>query len=548
VDARSALRQAENLGKVAHAVWSQPPVNDLWAVCGRALLAQCLDFAFRIYADPAIHLHTTDEWTRMHQDVLQDVLNGKAQLTVTLAGRLLAFDNSASSSVVDLDGDQFNDTAILSPGDAKVLLSGIGTLSAQADSAVRLLDFSFPWCDGSQTAASAGGESGTEIELSGQPTTIEVSESPVAGRDEASAPGDTGGTVQNASASAPTKPGTIQGSAVIPPATRQRVRDAFSGFVGNEPAVARLTNDLLRALIENPPHLSKNYLFTGLPSTGKTELSRRIAVALGLPFVKLDGRGVVSRERLFELVNGELNQQGMAASQIGQQVGLPVMEYPPLIVFIDEVHLVPKGLQEGLLTMLEAADRTVVLVKQVARVEKATFLFATTRASDVDPAFVSRCDEIQLREYSEEEVAGILGHKVSHEWPKEIYLQLARLGRCVPRVAIQLAGALETAVLVAEHPKELLAHLDDVRRAREIDEKGLTPMDFAYLELLERSNRPVGEQVVLNMLRTVDKDRILNEIEPFLSRLGFVKHGPQGREITSAGKEYILSKRRTGKR
>ena len=73
-------------------------------------------------------------------------------------------------------------------------------------------------------------------------------------------------------------------------------------------------------------------------------------------------------------------------------------------------------------------------------------------------------------------------------------------------------------------------------------------MDLSYLDLLERSNRPVGEQVILNMLRTVDKDRILNEIEPFLGRLGFIKHGPQGREITSSGKEYILGKRRVGKR
>jgi Holliday junction resolvasome RuvABC ATP-dependent DNA helicase subunit len=540
VDARAALRQAENLGKIATAVWNQPPVNDLWATCGRALLAQAMDFAFRIYADPFIHGHTSEEWTRVHEDVLQQVLDGTTALTITLAGRLLAFDNSATSAVLDLDGDQFNDTAILSPDDARVLLSGTGVLSPQADSAAKLLDFSFPWCaedePGLEKKASEKVQKNQQVSVSNAPSVAEPEVSPPATSDAVPFANDT------------SKPGTVQRSVVIPPATRQRVRDAFSGFIGNEPAVARLSNDLLRALIESPPQLSKNYLFTGLPSTGKTELSRRIATALGLPFVKLDGRGVISRERLFELVNGELNQQNMAPSQIGQQVGLPVMEYPPLIVFIDEVHLVPRGLQEGLLTMLEAADRTVVLAKQVAHVEKATFLFATTRASDVDPAFVSRCDEIQLREYSQEEVADILTHKVPHEWPREVYFQLARLGRCVPRVAMQLANGLETAVLVAEHPKELSAHLDDVRRAREIDENGLTPMDLAYLELLERSNRPVGEQVVVNMLRTVDKDRILNEIEPFLARLGFIKHGAQGREITGPGKEYVLEKRRTGKR
>lgn len=547
VDARSALRQAENLGKLAHAVWNQPPLNDLWAMCGRALLAQCLDFAFRIYADPGIHGHTTDEWTHVHEEVLQDVLDARAQLTVTLAGRLLAFDNSAVSSVMDLDGDQFNDTAILSRDDARVLLSGVGTISAQADSAVKLLDFSFPWCGSEQAAPSGEGEGGVQVAILEESLAVSATELPSGGENSAgAAPGPTG-AVQAGLGGISEKPEQVQAAVVIPPATRQRVRDAFLGFVGNEPAVARLSNDLLRALIDRPPHLSKNYLFTGLPSTGKTELSRRIAVALGLPFVKLDGRGVVSRERLFELVNGELNQQDLAPSQVGQQVGLPVMEYPPLIVFIDEVHLVPKGLQESLLTMLEAADRTVVLAKQVARVEKATFLFATTRASDVDAAFVSRCDEIQLKEYGEEDVARILTHKIPYDWPKDIYLRLARLGRCVPRVAIQLANDLVTAVLVAEHPKELSAHLDDVRRAREIDENGLTPMDLSYLDLLERSNRPVGEQVALNMLRTVDKERILNEIEPFLARLGFIKHGPQGREITAAGKEYVLGRRRAGK-
>jgi DNA phosphorothioation-dependent restriction protein DptH len=544
-DARAALRQAENLGKIVDAVWRQSPQNDLWATCSRALLGECLDFAFRIYADPAVHGHTTDEWTRIHEGVLQAVLDGRAQLTINVAGRLLAFDNSATTSVIDMDGDKLNDSAIFSPEDAKVLLSGVGDLSPQGESAVSLLDFSFPWCADNQGAFSQGIASGNKAQV---PTPQEAagSSQPPTKNDFPDAQPAGEEAVSTVSADTRTRPGPVQPPQTIPPATRQRVRDAFSGFIGNEPAVARLTNDLLRALMEKPPYLSKNYLFTGLPSTGKTELSRRVAVVLGLPFVKLDGRSVVSRERLFELINGELNQQALAPSQVGQQVGLPVMDYPPLIVFIDEIHLVAKGLQEALLTMLEAADRTVVLSKQVALMGKTTFLFATTRASDVDAAFVTRCDEVQLREYTEEEVAKILAHKNPHDWPAEIYSQLARLGRCVPRVAIQLADALETAVMVAEHPKELSAHLEDVRRAREIDENGLTPMDIAYLNLLERSNRPVGEQVVLNMLRTVDKDRILNEIEPFLGRLGFIKHGPQGREITATGKSYILDRRREG--
>jgi Holliday junction resolvasome RuvABC ATP-dependent DNA helicase subunit len=272
-----------------------------------------------------------------------------------------------------------------------------------------------------------------------------------------------------------------------------------------------------------------------------------MARALALPFIKLDGRGVSSRDKLFELVNGELRSHNIAASQVGQQVGLPVLEYPPLIIFIDEVHLVPRGLQESLLTMLEAADRSVVLSNHVARVQRATFLFATTRVSEVDAAFASRCDEIQLREYTETEVASILRWKVHHDdWPESVYETVARLGRCVPRTAIQLAEALETAVLVSEQEKALPNHLEDVRRAREIDARGLTKMDFEYLSILERAPGPVGEQNILNLMRTVDKDRILNEVEPFLVRLGFIKHGPRGRELTNEGRGYLLSHRARG--
>lgn len=325
---------------------------------------------------------------------------------------------------------------------------------------------------------------------------------------------------------------------------RQRVRNAFNGFIGNEPAVGRISKDILRAYIEQPPHLSKNYLLTGQPSTGKTELARRMAVALALPFVKLDGRSLQNRDRLFEFIDGEIQQQGLTPSQVGQVAGLRVFEYPPLIVFIDEVHLVQRAVQESLLTMLEADDRTVTLSDQVARMSKTTFIFATTRATDMDMAFRTRCTEVQLREYTLEEVSDIVRRKFTHDWPIEVYQAIAKLGRCVPRVAIELARELETAITVAERSQTPLEHLDEVRASRELDELGLNPLDRQYLEILQLQDRPLGERPLLNMLGTVDKDRIVDEVEPFLKRQGFIQMGPQGREITAEGKNYVLQHRR----
>ncbi|MDX2130430.1 MAG: Holliday junction DNA helicase RuvB C-terminal domain-containing protein [Planctomycetota bacterium] len=572
-DMRDALTQAQTLGGLLQALWTQPPASDLWRTCVNALLAQLLDFAFRIYAAHWLHQHPNQDWAAVHQRTMQDVLEGTARITVTTAGRLVVFDGSQTTRVADLDGDHRQDTIIVSQDDARALLSGGTGVSVAADTAVTQMDFSFPGCGAAATPPAATAPPAVPVTPVPTAPPLSATQAPVAIPELPAAPvpaqslAPTAG--QTPASTAPTRPSAAnltatpaasptvaaitpatqpQAGSRVPSEVRQRVRDAFEGFIGNEPAVTRLSNDLLRALIENPPHLAKNYLFTGLPSTGKTELARRMSRALGLPFVKLDGRGVSSRDKLFEMVNGELSSHNLTASQVGQQVGLPVLEYPPLIIFIDEVHLVPRALQEALLTMLEAADRTVVLNDHVARVQRTTFLFATTRVSDVDAAFASRCDEIQLREYTEAEVARILRWKVPHDdWPEPVYESVARLGRRVPRIAIQLAEALETAVLVAEESKTILDHLEEVRRAREIDARGLTRMDFEYLAILERANAPVGEQNILNLMRTVDKDRILNDVEPFLVRLGFIRHGPRGRELTSEGREYLLAHRASGR-
>lgn len=559
-----ALEQAANLGSLLDALWIRPPLTELWANCRMALLAQCLDFAFRVYADPAVHGRDQNDWTELHERVLRDVLARTADIIVTAAGRLLVFDESTATTLSDMDGDTRQDTAVVCRDDAEVLLNGIGSLSTEASEVARRLDFSFPSCGSSPVAISspppalpcappttaapvAQEDSGPEApaadtpappaERAGSETTLrEKGESAMAPA------GLSAGITPAAPALTPSAPGA---SSPIPQEIRRRVREAFDGFIGNATAVKRITNDLLRALIEKPPYLAKNYLFTGQPSTGKTEIARRMAQALGLPFVKLDGRGVQSRHRLFELVNGELNQQGQPPSQVGQSVGLPVMEYPPLVIFIDEVHLVPRGVQESLLTMLEAADRTVTLEDQIAKVNRATFLFATTRASDVDTAFRTRCAEVQLKEYELEEVAEIVRRRAGGQWPAEVYTQIARLGRCVPRVALELAKELDTELTVTENrERSMMEHLEEVRKAQEIDKLGLTMIDHEYLDILERENRPVGENALLNMLGTVDKNRILDEVEPFLKRLGFIRLGPRGREITAEGREYVLTRRR----
>ncbi|MHB8618019.1 MAG: Holliday junction DNA helicase RuvB C-terminal domain-containing protein [Chloroflexota bacterium] len=531
-----ALQQASNLGGLLTQLWAQPPPNELWTTCAKALLAQCLDHAFRVYADPQVHGRSPDEWASWHETVLQQVLGAtslETVVTVNTKGRLLVFDASTETDVVDVDGDGRGDTAIISRDDATKLLVGNSILSDRGEQVVSLLDLSLPECaSGKGTPTPGGPPAPPSPTQAAQPESPEEAIEPATYSDSS----EDGGADSDSPAAA-----TVS---AVPVEVRQQVRAAFHGFIGNEAAIKRITNDLLRALIERPPYLSKNYLLTGQPSTGKTEVARRMAVALQLPFVRLDGRTVPNRDRLFDLVNGELLQQGRSPEQVGQQSGLPVLQYPSLVVFVDEVHLLPRAVQESLLTMLEANDRTVTLTSQVARVDRATFIFATTRASDVDAAFRSRCTEVQLHEYELSEVAAIVEQRFPG-WPRDIYMEVAKLGRRVPRVALELARELETEMTVSEHPtRPVFEHLEEVRKAREVDHRGLTRLDLEYLGLLVREARPLGEQPLSNMLGTVDRDRIVDEVEPFLARLGFIKLGARGREITPEGQEYWVERQR----
>ncbi len=522
-DKADSLAQAKSLGEVLHHLLRATPLNDLWKLCGLGFLSEILDRGFRVYGDQSVNGKSAEEWVDIHQECLTDVASGRVTVSIAEEGRLIVFDESPSSYLDDVDGDGFAETLIVSREDSRALLEDGLQLSCQVEGVAKLLDI---------CGADLGitGTTGSELAASQQ---VEAQTQSVPQGSQQAAETAAGG------ASTPD-------SDVVPPSARERVENAFSGFIGNRAAIDTLKRGILRALLSDPPQLPASYLLTGNPSTGKTELARRVARSLDLPFVSLDGRGLVNRERLFQLIDGRLRDHGQQAIRIGTQYQLPEFEYPPLVVFVDEVHLVPRLVQESLLTALEPSDRSVLLSDRVARLPQVTFLFATTRPSDVDMAFRTRCTEIPLQDYTEEEVATIVG--LDHPyWPEPLRRRIARYGRLVPRIAQEFARELADEALVSEQQdRDLASHLDEVRRTRLVDENGLGRIDIDYLELLEREGRPLGERNILTTLGNIDKDRFLEEVEPLLvARMRLVRRTGRGREITPEGRRYLIEMRRT---
>jgi len=565
-----AVEQANALGRLLKALWYDPPVNDVWDVCGRALLARCLDECFRIYADPQLHRLDSREWAKNHEAVLDAVLGAPtlSEVVSINGGRLLAFGPAFSTTkLVSMDGDALQESLLVDRRDSVVLVAGVGELSAAAVNGVDSLLFSIPGCDQgtvlrqlevttTERPSTSSSSPGTDLTEAAKPAAPEtVIQAPVAQQVQP-LPDEEEGTEADDVQQLPTdeipeepdeaEPGV---AGPVPPELRARVMSAFDGFIGNDRPVRRVTRDLMAALMTEPPSLPVNYLFEGLPSVGKTEMARRVAKALGMPFVKLDGPGLTTREKLFDLVDAQLGVQ-QQPRQVGEDAGQPIFSYPAFVVFIDEIHLVTQKVQESLLTMLETRDRTVRLSNRVASVPHATFIFATTQDSKLDKAFKSRCKEIHLRSYSIAEVAQMVMNYVRDSgvdpgsWEPEVFPKIARLGRLIPRRAFEVAKELMDELRTTDRPElSLSEQLDVVRDVMEVDENGLGPLDIEYLEVLERAERALGEDAIATMIGTVDKEKVVEEVEPLLRRMGLISFGMRGREITSAGREYVATHR-----
>jgi Holliday junction resolvasome RuvABC ATP-dependent DNA helicase subunit len=571
-----AVEQANNLSRLLKTLWVEPPVNSAWDACGRALLARCLDECFRIYGDPRLHHIGSRDWATVHENVLQTVL-GAPELSDVVSinsGRLVAFGPVFKETrLASMDGDALQETLLIGADDAKVLVGNEGSLSERASRGVASLLFSHPHCESSPIAKARGNEAPVGLKESGvtpgqeataqqgakdagepldtdaipeKETYSPVAE--VADESEAEQADPDSNVAENESTDEEDNASTPS-TGIVPAEIRARVREAFEGFIGNERPVRRVAKDLMSGLMSDPPSVRRNYLLVGLPSVGKTEMAKRIARALQLPFIKLDGPGLNTREKLFDLIDGQLGEVRQA-QQVGEDAGQPVFRYPPFVVFIDEIHLVAQKVQESLLTLLEATDRTVRLKDRVAEVPDATFIFATTQDSKLDKAFKNRCTEIYLSAYSIAEVAEMVSDQVRRTginpatWDPEVYPKIARLGRLIPRRAFEVAKELIDELRTTEHPElPLSRHLDLVRDMMEVDENGLGPLDLEYLNVLARADRPLGEDAIATMLGTVDKDKIVEEIEPLLRRLELIVPGMRGREITKLGREYVATHR-----
>ena len=121
-DRVAALAQAKHFSNFLKAFQSKASDVPLWGVAWRGLLSTILDYGFRVYGQLE-HFMAHSAWTSSHASALRKLGEGQLNIEIDDRGRLIVIDGSSSSFPVDVDGDSFKETVVISHADALKLLS-----------------------------------------------------------------------------------------------------------------------------------------------------------------------------------------------------------------------------------------------------------------------------------------------------------------------------------------------------------------------------------------------------------------------------------------
>ena len=197
-----------------------------------------------------------------------------------------------------------------------------------------------------------------------------------------------------------------------------RPRCPLSRFVGNAQA-KKIMQRAAYAAWGRPNHCCADLSFAmvGPASSGKTTLARLFGETVRLPFIEIPPNGVRSSREVFDhiavtlerTINTDDPNDPFSLKMVPPDSGEtddPTMTVPPCIVFIDEVHGLPRDIRDGLLKAIESKDRMLCIENGwYADCKNVCWVVATTERGKLFGPFDSRFTKVELEMYGAEEIA-----------------------------------------------------------------------------------------------------------------------------------------------
>ena len=230
---------------------------------------------------------------------------------------------------------------------------------------------------------------------------------------------------------------------------------------------------------------------------------------------------------------------------------------PNDVLFIDEIHRIPRYIEEILYSAMEDFKLDIIIggegQSRSIKIDLPPFTLvgATTRSGDLSSPLRDRFGIIsKLEFYTDEELAMIVKRSsrvLKFNIDDDAALEIAIRSRKTPRIANRLLKRVSDFALV--DGKDII-DLEITKKALErlkIDESGLDNADKDYLlSIINKFNGgPVGIESIASSIGE-EVTTIEDVIEPFLLQEGYVKRTSRGRIVTTkAYKKFKINEQRT---
>lgn len=302
---------------------------------------------------------------------------------------------------------------------------------------------------------------------------------------------------------------------------------SLAEFTGQQRIRSQL--DVLLSAAKKRNDTPGHTLFSGPPGLGKTTLAAIIAKFMGARLVCM-AAPVIERPADLALELTKLHKGD--------------------VLFIDEIHRLPKIVEEYLYTAME--DFVIDIPKSTRLpLHKFTLIGATTKLGMLSAPFRSRFQfTARLEYYSCEEILSVLkrsAHILQCVFSDEALLEIAQRSRGTPRIANRLLKWVRDFVSIRYDGNATIESVQEALDVLQIDTTGLDEMDRRILEaiVVTFSGGPVGLQTLAHAVN--EEASTIEEVhEPYLLNRGFLKKTPRGREATVNGIQVIKNCKEVG--